>query len=224
MALMRTEEPAGRLSPTQSVQQYQGQVLSGGTSGQPLPRQVMQTTTPKVPYSAKTGSGAMPSTDPNNIFSTVRPKSSPALNARKQKVTQSGTGGSTSYSGKSYSTATGPVGARGAYGLEKGAGTRLQALQGAYRKQFGTDLPVISGGRTFQEQTALYNSWLAGKGNLAAKPGTSKHETGRAVDFGGAAHSGGTAQHSWLAANAPNFGWHWAGKNFGEAWHFEAMY
>jgi LAS superfamily LD-carboxypeptidase LdcB len=219
------------MSPTQSVGAYRSQVLN---NGQPLPRTVMQSTTPKVPYPAKTGSGAMPTGSATGIFDVMRPQNNAALNKRtsdrvkaqkaqqtqnKQQTvpTQSG--------GGSYSTAKGAVGARGAYNLEAGAGTRLLALQQAYKKQFGSDLPIASGGRTYQEQVALYNQWKAGKGNLAAKPGTSVHESGRAVDFGGAAHGYGK-QQTWLVQNAPNFGWHWAGKNFSqvEPWHFEAMY
>lgn len=41
------------------------------------------------------------------------------------------------------------------------------------------------GGRTTAEQQALYNAYLAGTGNLAAKPGTSWHEYGFALDFNG---------------------------------------
>lgn len=208
---------SGALSPTQSVTQYRAQVLGTPGAGQPLPRSYAQSTVPKVPYSAKSGSG-VPSTNPNGIFGVVRG----AAPQKSAKTTR--TGGATGGATPSYTTASGPVGARGAYGLEAGAGTRLQALQGAYKKQFGTDLPVLEGGRDRARQTYLYNLYLQGKGNLAAKPGTSKHETGRAVDLGGPAHSRGTAQHTWLAQNAPNFGWYWAGKNFGEAWHFEAMY
>jgi len=96
-------------------------------------------------------------------------------------------------------------------------------MQAAYRQQFGQDLTVISGGRTHEEQARLYNLYLSGRGNLAAKPGTSVHESGRAADFGGAAHSGNTPQHAWLVANGPKFGWLWTGKAFSqrEDWHFE---
>jgi hypothetical protein len=43
---------------------------------------------------------------------------------------------------------------------------------------------VRCGKRTYAEQTALYKLYLSGKGNLAAKPGTSNHETGHAADCG----------------------------------------
>jgi LAS superfamily LD-carboxypeptidase LdcB len=37
--------------------------------------------------------------------------------------------------------------------------------------------------RTYSEQLALYNDYLAGRGNLAAIPGTSRHEQGNALDL-----------------------------------------
>jgi LAS superfamily LD-carboxypeptidase LdcB len=113
-------------------------------------------------------------------------------------------------------------GAGGAYGLQKNAAGALAQLQGAYQARWGQPLVVNSGGRTFAEQTALYNSYLAGTGNLAAKPGTSVHESGLAVDFGGAAHGFG-AQQTWLQQVAGQYGFSWTGKNFSqvEPWHFE---
>lgn len=41
---------------------------------------------------------------------------------------------------------------------------------------------VRSGNRTYEEQAALYRAYLAGTGALAARPGTSNHEGGRAAD------------------------------------------
>ena len=41
---------------------------------------------------------------------------------------------------------------------------------------------VLSGKRSRAEQEFLYELYLSGRGNLAAVPGTSRHETGRAVD------------------------------------------
>lgn len=53
----------------------------------------------------------------------------------------------------------------------------IAAAQGA--------VSVISGWRSRAQQERLYAKYLAGTGNLAAKPGTSKHERGLAVDYGG---------------------------------------
>lgn len=45
-------------------------------------------------------------------------------------------------------------------------------------------VPVISGQRSTEKQWELYDAWVAGgrKGNPVARPGTSKHETGNAID------------------------------------------
>jgi hypothetical protein len=49
-------------------------------------------------------------------------------------------------------------------------------------RRLGKKLNIVSGYRTRQEQEALYQKYLNGTGNLAAKPGTSRHETGNAAD------------------------------------------
>ncbi|MBQ7568112.1 M15 family metallopeptidase [bacterium] len=46
----------------------------------------------------------------------------------------------------------------------------------------GVQVHVTSGFRSYEEQVALYNAYLNGTGNLAAKPGTSRHESGLAAD------------------------------------------
>lgn len=111
----------------------------------------------------------------------------------------------------------------GPYELTSSANNAYNKLAAAYKAAGYGNLSVISGGRTYAEQQRLYQAYLNGTGNLAAKPGTSVHESGRAVDFGGAAHSAGTAAHKWLEANASKYGWSWTGKNFSqfEPWHFE---
>lgn len=47
---------------------------------------------------------------------------------------------------------------------------------------FGGRVLIVSGRRSYAEQQALYDAYLAG-GALAAKPGTSKHEHGQAADL-----------------------------------------
>ncbi|WNG41343.1 peptidase [Archangium violaceum] len=80
----------------------------------------------------------------------------------------------------------------------------------------GINLTVNSGFRSMEQQRALYQAYLNGTGNLAAKPGYSNHQGGIAVDInvGGT----GTSTYRWLAANASRFGfvrtvpsepWHW---------------
>lgn len=98
-------------------------------------------------------------------------------------------------------------------------------MNAAFRQRFGYDMKVVSGGRSYAEQKRLYDGYKRGLPgyNLAARPGTSVHESGRAVDFGGALHSSGTREHNWLVQNAGRWGFKWTGKNFKqfEPWHFE---
>ncbi|TWP50584.1 hypothetical protein FKR81_20680 [Lentzea tibetensis] len=83
----------------------------------------------------------------------------------------------------------------------------------------GIDLHVESGYRGYAEQSALYQKYLAGKGNLAAPPGRSDHGLGLSADIV-------TSQNPkvlvWLRANAGKFGfvndvpsenWHWTYRN-----------
>lgn len=114
------------------------------------------------------------------------------------------------------------AGMGGRYKLVGGADQALQAMNAAFRNQFGYDLKVNSGGRTRAEQQAAYDRYLRG-GNLAAKPGHSVHESGRAVDFGGAIQNSGSREHRWLQQNASRWGFKWTGKNFRqvEPWHWE---
>lgn len=72
---------------------------------------------------------------------------------------------------------------------------------------------IVSGWRSRAQQQTLYDEYVAGTGNLAAKPGTSEHEAGRAVDFGG---------DLGLAAQlARRF--HLEQTVTGEAWHYEEV-
>ncbi len=49
-------------------------------------------------------------------------------------------------------------------------------------EKLGVPVHITSGFRSREEQERLYQMYLNGTGNLAAKPGTSKHETGNAAD------------------------------------------
>ena len=81
--------------------------------------------------------------------------------------------------------------------------------------------------RTYAQQEALYKAYKAGKGNLAARPGTSRHEKGYATDI-----STGSVQQRWLTVGgtynkvksgekirANEYGWYRTVKS--EPWHFE---
>ncbi|XHF15198.1 M15 family metallopeptidase [Archangium gephyra] len=86
----------------------------------------------------------------------------------------------------------------------------------AAAKAAGINLHVNSAFRTMEQQRDLYQKYLNGTGNLAAKPGYSNHQGGIALDInvGGT----GTSTYKWLANNASRFGfartvpsepWHW---------------
>lgn len=101
----------------------------------------------------------------------------------------------------------------------------------SYLRMLAAGCPAggISGmgaGRTYAEQKQLYDLYKAGKGNLAAKPGTSLHEKGNALDV-----SRGTAAQLWMVTGgsstavkggerlrAHDYGWRRTVPS--EAWHF----
>lgn len=118
-------------------------------------------------------------------------------------------------------------GPRGQYGLTVNAAKSLGGLSAAYAKAGNGNLIINSGGRTYAEQAKAYADYKAGRGNLAAPPGSSLHESGIAADFGGPIYNKNTnaamatKQHTWLRQNAAQFKWFWVGKNFGESWHWE---
>ena len=85
---------------------------------------------------------------------------------------------------------------------------------------------VASAGRTWDEQAALRAAYERGEGNLAARPGTSLHESGIALDV-----TRGTPAQLWMTAGgdpwqanasesiqANRFGWFRTVPS--EAWHF----
>lgn len=79
-----------------------------------------------------------------------------------------------------------------------------------------SDVPrITSAWRSNAEQVRLYELYKSGKGNLAAKPGTSLHETGLALDARGSP--------TWERAMVAN-GWlrplMMLGPNY-EPWHWE---
>lgn len=82
----------------------------------------------------------------------------------------------------------------------------------AAAKKDGIDLQIESGWRSRAEQEVLYQKYLNGTGNLAAKPGTSNHESGQAIDF-----KNTPGAFDWLKKNAEKFGF----QNLpGEPWHY----
>lgn len=106
--------------------------------------------------------------------------------------------------------------------LRADAAASLDALNVAYRSAFGTDLAVTDTYRDLAGQHACTRA----KGSMCAKPGTSQHGWGVAVDLGGGVQRFGTAQHEWMRAHGPSYGWvlpGWAqqGGSKPEPWHWE---
>jgi hypothetical protein len=87
-------------------------------------------------------------------------------------------------------------------------------MQAAAAKD-GVDLRIESGFRTTEEQRALFRAWRRGRGNKAARPGKSNHQSGRALDI--AVQTRGVFE--WLEANAATFRFKRTVR--GEPWHWE---
>jgi LAS superfamily LD-carboxypeptidase LdcB len=79
----------------------------------------------------------------------------------------------------------------------------------------GISLVVYSGFRTYERQAELYEYYRRGEGNLAAKPGHSNHQSGRALDL--MIDSEGV--YAWLNKHARRYGFLRTVK--GEPWHWE---
>lgn len=93
-------------------------------------------------------------------------------------------------------------------------------LDAAYRERFGRAMCVTDSYRPYHEQVSLFEQMLPG---MAARPGTSTHGMGLAVDLCGGVNVLGSAEHEWMLARAPEYGWdnpHWARGGF-EPWHWE---
>jgi hypothetical protein len=78
-----------------------------------------------------------------------------------------------------YKAPMGPVGGGGAVSTHGLVPQVVRAL--GFARGHGWHGSVLSGFRSYAEQAALYARYLAG-GNIAARPGTSSHERGQAVD------------------------------------------
>jgi LAS superfamily LD-carboxypeptidase LdcB len=92
----------------------------------------------------------------------------------------------------------------------------FRVMSKAARKH-GVDLRIRSGFRTFQKQATLYKQYRRGQGNLAAPPGYSNHESGRALDLYVTDHKA----FDWLQEHGATYGFHRTVP--GEAWHWEYL-
>jgi hypothetical protein len=151
----------------------------------------------------------------------VGPKTWAALKGTGGVSTPPSTGGGkqvTAYvNGRPSTITVQPVG-NGQY-MRADAAKNFKAMQAAAAKA-GVKLSATSGFRTMEQQKVLYQKYLNGTGNLAAKPGYSNHQNGISMDVGGV---GGynTKAYNWLKNNAANYGfkndvkgeyWHWTFK------------
>ena len=114
-----------------------------------------------------------------------------------------------------------PLGVAG-HSLRCDAAAAYRAMSAAFAAAFGTPICITDSYRTYASQVTLYGQ----KPALAAVPGTSNHGWGLAVDLCGGIESFGTAQYSWMTANAGRFGflhptWADPGRGREEPWHWE---
>lgn len=115
-------------------------------------------------------------------------------------------------------------------GVKVAPGTYLAytKLRAAFKKATGYDLLITSGYRTYAEQKSLYDRWKAGTFHApsVARPGTSRHENGRALDLRDSGSTpgvtvAGNKRSNWMRANAARYGFTPNGYSFNEPWHFE---
>lgn len=81
----------------------------------------------------------------------------------------------------------------------------------------GIEIKIRSGFRTYAKQAKLYKQYRKGEGNLAAPPGFSNHESGRALDL----NVTSSKTRNWLEAHGNMYGFHRTVP--GEAWHWEYL-
>ncbi|WP_293251647.1 M15 family metallopeptidase [Nannocystis sp.] len=82
----------------------------------------------------------------------------------------------------------------------------------------GVNIKVVSGFRTMDEQTYLYNCYIncnCNNCNLAAKPGYSNHQSGHALDL----NTSATGVNAWIKAHGGDYGF--SATVNGEPWHWE---
>jgi len=126
--------------------------------------------------------------------------------------------------------ANGQIPSRALCALPGQAGHALRAdaahafvrLDQAFTAAYGRQLCLTDSYRSLSIQRTLARQ----KPRLAARPGTSQHGWGVAVDLACGAESFGTETHDWLTAHAGAHGWHqpsWAqrGGSRPEPWHWE---
>lgn len=107
--------------------------------------------------------------------------------------------------------------------LRADAAAAMIRLNEAFRARFGENIAIDMAYRSYEQQVAMREYY----GSVAARPGTSNHGWGTAIDtWEWRAYAFGSERYEWLVANGPSYGWvapAWArhdGSN-PEYWHFE---
>jgi zinc D-Ala-D-Ala carboxypeptidase len=108
--------------------------------------------------------------------------------------------------------------------LRSDAAVAIAKLNIAYQQHFGHQMCFSDAYRSLQRQFAV----KAERGGFAARPGTSEHGWGLAVDLCDGVEGGASSPtYQWLNENAPFYGWQnptWArsgGAGPFEPWHWE---
>lgn len=104
------------------------------------------------------------------------------------------------------------------------AAEALTRLEAAFRATFGESIAMDLTYRSYEDQVAMKQAL----GPIAARPGTSSHGLGTALDVQEwpDVYGFGTARYEWLVANGPTYGWYAparvrADAAYPEYWHFE---
>ena len=98
--------------------------------------------------------------------------------------------------------------------LEAKTAAAFRTMAKAARK-VGIQVAIRSGFRSHEAQKELYTKFRRGWGNLAARPGYSNHQSGKAVDI----YIDDYAVYEWLKKHASKFGFKKTVRR--EAWHWE---
>jgi zinc D-Ala-D-Ala carboxypeptidase len=108
--------------------------------------------------------------------------------------------------------------------LRSDAAVAIAKLNLAYQQHFGHTMCLTDAYRSLGAQYRI----KAVRGSFAARPGTSEHGWGLAVDLcDGVEEGSSTLSYQWMRANAPRYGWEnpdWAlpgGPGPYEPWHWE---
>jgi hypothetical protein len=110
--------------------------------------------------------------------------------------------------------------------LRSDAAVAIAKLNLAYTQHFGHPMCISDAYRSLGAQYRI----KAARGYFAARPGTSEHGWGLAVDLCDGVEEGSSSlSYQWMRANAPRYGWQnpqWAGTGGSgpyEPWHWEYL-